>query len=117
MSKSVAAKVELACIEAAQRPANSKHSNSTQGKMSKLLLTLTVLASLTISTFAQSDTQYKSAIRGYWQTARHTYLYKADGLVLVQGSVDGHWSIRNGILYEQSFFLWRKASLQNYSDQ
>ena len=58
------------------------------------------------------DTQYRSAIRGYWQTARHTYLYKADGLVLVEGSVNGHWSIRNGILYEQGVFYGGKQAYQ-----
>jgi hypothetical protein len=78
--------------------------------MPKLPFVLSALASLTISTFAQPDTQFRSAIRGYWHTARHTYLYKGDGLILMEGAVNGHWSISGGILYEQSVFYGGKQA-------
>jgi hypothetical protein len=38
-------------------------------------------------------------------------MYKADGTILMEGSVNGYWSVRNGLLYEQSVFY---GGLQAY---
>jgi len=48
-----------------------------------------------------SDAALKQKVLGYWETGRHAYLFKSDGIrYMVDGVPTSHWDIRGGLYYE-----------------
>ncbi len=48
-----------------------------------------------------SDAALKQKVIGYWETGRHAYLFKSDGIrYMVDGIPTSHWDIRGGLYYE-----------------
>jgi hypothetical protein len=66
-------------------------------------IVLTLICTLTAAATADtaSDAALKRKLLGYWQSGRHAYLFKSDGIIyMVEGIPTTHWDIRGGVYYE-----------------
>ena len=77
-------------------------------KMKRVILLLTVFASLIIASHSQavkSDAQLRAAISSRtWYSSRHSYQFLPNGIISVDGYSSGNqrWSIHNGLLYREA---------------
>ncbi len=54
----------------------------------------------TATTNSASDAAMKRRLLGYWQSGRHAYLFKSDGICyMVEGTTKSDWDIRGGVYY------------------
>lgn len=77
--------------------------------MKKLLLALALAMEFTAPAQAQprmSDAQIKSALIGYWTTARHAYKFEPTGIIRMcpttgpnPATTTSTWSVKNGVFY------------------
>ena len=66
-------------------------------------MVLTLICTLTTAATADtaSDAAMKRKLLGYWQSGRHAYLFKSDGICyMVEGTTTSHWDIRGGVYYD-----------------
>lgn len=72
-------------------------------KLVRLILCLTLLSILATGANADraSDATLKEKVLGFWETGRHAYLFKSDGIrYMVEGVPTARWDIRGGMYYE-----------------
>jgi hypothetical protein len=66
-------------------------------------IALTLISVLIAAAMADSasDAVLKRKLLGYWQSGRHTYLFKSDGIrYMVAGVPTSHWDIQGAVYYE-----------------
>lgn len=66
-------------------------------------MVLTLICTLTTAAAADtaSDAALKRKVLGCWESGRHAYLFKSDGIrYMVGGIPTSHWDIRGGVYYE-----------------
>jgi hypothetical protein len=74
-------------------------------KLIRPAMVLTLICTLTTAATADSasDAALKRKLLGYWQSGRHAYLFKSDGICyMVGGTTTHHWDIRGGMYYDEA---------------
>jgi len=74
-------------------------------RIARISLTIVFLALIAPGGFASglkpSDAAIKRKLLGYWDSPRHSYLMKANGIMyMLGGTTTNHWDVRNGTYYE-----------------
>ena len=68
-------------------------------KLIRSAIVLTLMCTLTATAMADSAALERKLL-GYWQSGRHAYLFKSDGICyMVEGTTTYHWDIRGGMYY------------------
>jgi hypothetical protein len=78
--------------------------------MKTLLITLSVglfVTAQATAAFGQTDASFKTDLLGYWQSPRHTYLLKSNGIMYMDpftepvSSATFRWDVRGGLFYQE----------------
>jgi hypothetical protein len=76
-------------------------------KTKRLLLNLLTIFGMSLLATAGeklSDAAIKQKLIGYWQSPRHGYLIKSDGVMyMLGGTTTNRWDVKGGIYYEDPF--------------
>lgn len=72
--------------------------------LTKLVLMMLVVLFAAVPAVRADDAAIKRQLLGYWQSPRHQYLYKSDGVRYMvprpENTTTNRWDVRNGLYYE-----------------